>query len=142
MLNVGAVPARKVETQSLWGGHFSLNASLGYQDAKHTEINQYAQATTGPYLPTTPKLKISVGPDVHTKLPNGATIRLGGQYTHTSTNLTHQLCPGSTAWMRDRDIMRVARAQGCQPFSRVSVNMPEVSCLVVRKAVEGRRFSV
>ncbi len=35
-------------------------------------------------MPKTPKLKISLGPDVHTVIANGATIRLGVDYTHTS----------------------------------------------------------
>ncbi len=74
----------EVEVQSLLGSHFSLNGGLGYQDARYTEINQYAQATTGPYLPKTPKLKISLSPDVHTSIANGATLRLGVDYTHTS----------------------------------------------------------
>jgi len=53
-------------------------------DAKYTEVNQFAQATTGSYLPKTPRLKISLSPDVHTRLVNGATIRFGIDYTHTS----------------------------------------------------------
>jgi iron complex outermembrane receptor protein len=74
----------EVEAQSLWGSHFSLNGSVGFQDARYTEINQYAEATTGRYLPKTPKLKIALSPDVHTFLSNGATLRLGVDYTHTS----------------------------------------------------------
>ena len=53
-------------------------------DAKYTEVNQFAAATTGHYLPKTPKLKVSISPDAHTKLPDGATIRFGVDYTHIS----------------------------------------------------------
>jgi iron complex outermembrane receptor protein len=74
----------EVEVQSLLGTHFSLNGNLGYMDAHYTEVNQFAQATTGIELPKTPRLKVSLSPDVHTKLPNGATVRLGADYTHTS----------------------------------------------------------
>jgi iron complex outermembrane receptor protein len=74
----------ETEAQALLGDYFALNGSIGYMDAKYTEVNQFAQATTGPYLPKTPRLKVSLSPDVHTKLPNGATVRLGVDYTHTS----------------------------------------------------------
>jgi iron complex outermembrane receptor protein len=74
----------EVEMQSLLGTHFSLNGNLGYMDAHYTEVNQFAQATTGAELPKTPRLKLSLSPDLHTKLPNGATLRLGVDYTHTS----------------------------------------------------------
>ena len=53
-------------------------------DAKYTEVNEYARATTGPYLPKTPRLKITLSPTAYTRLPNNATLRLGIDYTHTS----------------------------------------------------------
>ena len=74
----------EVEAQSLLGSHFSLNGSVGYMDAKYLEVNKFAQATTGSELPKTPKFKVSLSPDVHEKLGNGATVRLGADYTHTS----------------------------------------------------------
>jgi iron complex outermembrane receptor protein len=74
----------EVEVHSLPTRHLSLDAGLGYMDAKYTEVNYYAQATTGPYLPKTPRLKLSLSPDAHTKLSTGATLRLGVDYTHTS----------------------------------------------------------
>ncbi len=74
----------EVEVQSLLGDNFSLNGSVGYMDAKYTEVNQFAAATTGAELPKTPKLKVSISPDLHTKLASGATIRFGVDYTHTS----------------------------------------------------------
>jgi iron complex outermembrane recepter protein len=75
----------ELEAQSLVGTHFSLNASLGYMDAKYTTISQFAQATTGPVLPKTPKWKASISPEAHAKLANGATLRLGVDYTYTSS---------------------------------------------------------
>jgi iron complex outermembrane receptor protein len=74
----------EIEMQSLLGSNFSLNGSLGYMDAKYTEVSKFAAATTGAYLPKTPKLKVSLSPDAHTRLGNGATVRLGVDFTHTS----------------------------------------------------------
>jgi iron complex outermembrane receptor protein len=74
----------EVEAQSLLGSHFALNGSVGYMDAKYTEVNVFARGTTGSELPKTPKFKVSLSPEVHDKLPNGATVRLGADYTHTS----------------------------------------------------------
>ena len=74
----------ELEIQSRLGAHFSLAGNLGYMDAKYTEVSQFAQATTGPVLPKTPRLKISVSPDVHTTLGNGFTWRFGVDYTHTN----------------------------------------------------------
>jgi iron complex outermembrane receptor protein len=78
------IKGAEIEAQSLLGDHLTLNGGLGYMDAKYTEVNQYAQATTGPYLPKTPRLKVSLSPVAHTRLPNDATLRLGIDYTHTS----------------------------------------------------------
>ena len=74
----------EVEAQSLLGSHFSLNGNLGYMEAKYTEVSKFAVATTGAYLPKTPKLKVSLSPDVHGNLANGATVRFGVDFTHTS----------------------------------------------------------
>jgi iron complex outermembrane receptor protein len=74
----------EIEMQSLLGSNFSLNGSVGYMDAKYTEVSQFAAATTGAYLPKTPKLKVSLSPDAHTRLDNGATLRVGVDFTHTS----------------------------------------------------------
>jgi iron complex outermembrane receptor protein len=74
----------ELEVQSLLNSHFSLSGNIGYLDAKYTEINKYALAYTGSELPKTPRLKFSLSPDVHTNLSNGATLRLGVDYTHTS----------------------------------------------------------
>ena len=74
----------EIEMQSLLGSYFGLNGSLGYMDAKYTEVSQFATATTGAYLPKTPKLKVSLSPEAHTRLGNGAALRLGVDFTHTS----------------------------------------------------------
>jgi iron complex outermembrane recepter protein len=74
----------ELETQALLGSHFSLNGGVGYMDAKYSEVSQFAQATTGPVLPKTPKWKVAISPEAHTTLANGATVRLGVDYTFTS----------------------------------------------------------
>jgi iron complex outermembrane receptor protein len=74
----------EVEMQSRFGPHFTLSGNVGYMQAKYTSIDPLAQATTGPVLPKTPRLKASLSPDVHTTLANGATLRFGVDYTHTS----------------------------------------------------------
>ena len=74
----------EVEAQSILGPHFSLSGNVGYLDAKYTEISTFAQATTGGSLPKTPRLKFTLSPDAHTNLANGATLRLGVDYTHTA----------------------------------------------------------
>ena len=74
----------EVEVQSRFGNHFSVNGSLGYMDAKYTEISAGASGTTGSALPKTPKLKVTISPDLHAKLVNGGTLRFGVDYTHTS----------------------------------------------------------
>jgi iron complex outermembrane receptor protein len=74
----------EVEAQSILGPHFSLSGNVGYLDAKYTEISTFAQATTGSSLPKTPRLKFTLSPDAHTNLSNGATLRLGVDYTHTA----------------------------------------------------------
>jgi iron complex outermembrane receptor protein len=74
----------EIEMQSLLGSNFSLNGSAGYMDARYTEVSKFAAATTGAYLPKTPRLKLSLSPDAHTHLGNGATLRAGVDFTHTS----------------------------------------------------------
>jgi iron complex outermembrane recepter protein len=74
----------EVEAQSILDQHFSLTGNVGYLDAYYTEVSTFAQATTGSSLPKTPRLKFTLSPDAHTSLPNGATLRLGVDYTHTA----------------------------------------------------------
>jgi iron complex outermembrane receptor protein len=78
------IKGAEIELESLLGSHVSLNGNLGYMDAKYTEVNTYAEQTTGRYLPKTPRLKVSLSPDLHTHLANGALLRLGVDFTHTT----------------------------------------------------------
>jgi iron complex outermembrane recepter protein len=73
----------ELEFQSLLGTYFALNGSLGYLDARYTEISPFAVATTGPELPKTPKIKAALSPEAHTRLANGAALRAGVDFTHT-----------------------------------------------------------
>jgi iron complex outermembrane receptor protein len=74
----------ELEMQSRLGEHFSLNGSVGYMDARYTEISVGAASTTGSELPKTPRLKVSISPDLHTALANNSTLRVGIDFTHTS----------------------------------------------------------
>jgi iron complex outermembrane receptor protein len=74
----------EVEAQSILGSHFAMTGNVGYLDAYYTEVSTFAQATTGSSLPKTPRLKFTLSPDAHTSLPNGASVRLGVDYTHTA----------------------------------------------------------
>ncbi|MGA2843214.1 MAG: TonB-dependent receptor [Steroidobacteraceae bacterium] len=74
----------ELEMQSRLGEHFSLNGNVGYMDAKYTEISAGAASSTGSELPKTPRLKVSISPDLHTALANSSTLRFGIDFTHTS----------------------------------------------------------
>jgi iron complex outermembrane receptor protein len=74
----------EIEAQSLITDHFALNGSVGYMNARYTEISQFALATTGPVLPKTPRWKAALSPEVHAKIANQGTLRLGVDYTFTS----------------------------------------------------------
>ena len=74
----------ELQTQSRLGQHFTLAGNLGYMDAYYRSINPAAAPFTGSELPKTPRLKISLSPDVHTVLANGATLRAAVDYSHTS----------------------------------------------------------
>jgi iron complex outermembrane receptor protein len=74
----------EIETQSRLGEHFGLSGNFGYMDAYYNSINSAAAAFTGGALPKTPRLKLSVSPDVHSTLGSGATLRLAAAYSYTS----------------------------------------------------------
>ena len=74
----------ELEVQSLVTDHFTLNGSVGYMDARYTQVSQFALATTGPVLPKTPRWKAALSPEVHTRIANQGTLRLGVAYTFTS----------------------------------------------------------
>jgi outer membrane receptor protein involved in Fe transport len=65
----------ELELAWLFGRHLSFNGEAGYMDARYLKVNPFASQTTGPYLPKTPRLKLSLSPDVPTRLWNGATVR-------------------------------------------------------------------
>jgi iron complex outermembrane recepter protein len=79
-----AIKGLELEVQSIVTNHFSLSSSLGYMDAYYTSISPFAVATTGPVLPKTPRWKVALSPDVHTRIANGGTLRAGVDYTFTS----------------------------------------------------------
>jgi iron complex outermembrane receptor protein len=79
------IKGAELELQSRFSEHFSLNANVGYMDAKYTSIKAGAQNTTGSELPKTPKLKYSVNPEFHMNLASGKKLRLGVDFTHTDS---------------------------------------------------------
>ena len=80
-----AIKGFELEVQSIVNDHFSVSSSVGYIDAYYTQISPFAISTTGPVLPKTPRWKAAFSPDVHTKIGSGGTLRLGVDYTFTST---------------------------------------------------------
>jgi outer membrane receptor protein involved in Fe transport len=75
---------------------FTINASLGYIDAKYTSVLPGVLAVSGPNafqagtfdgadLPKTPKWKLNVSPRYQADLPNGATLVVLGDWTHASS---------------------------------------------------------
>ncbi len=84
--NAGNATIRGFELQSQGrlGEHFALTGNVGFMDAYYTSINPAAQAFTGSELPKTPRWKVSVSPDAHTALSNGAVVRLTADFSHTS----------------------------------------------------------
>ena len=53
-------------------------------DAYYRTVNPAAAPFTGSDLPKTPRLKVSLSPDAHTIIANGATLRFMVDYSHTS----------------------------------------------------------
>jgi iron complex outermembrane recepter protein len=74
----------ELQLQSLIGSHFAINANMGFMDAYYTSILPGARASTGAELPKTPKWKTSIGPEWHTAVGDGKTLRIGADYTFTS----------------------------------------------------------
>jgi iron complex outermembrane receptor protein len=96
--NAGNADIKGAEFEGTWivGGGFSLGATAGYMDAYYTYLApgiNSGQSCAQPYeacitldsrLPKTPKVKYSVSPAYKAPLPNGASLRLGMDFTHTS----------------------------------------------------------
>jgi iron complex outermembrane receptor protein len=74
----------ELQTQAVANRYLALVTNVGYMDAGYTYINPAAAATTGPVLPKTPRWKVGVGPEFHSGLSNGATVRVGANYTYTT----------------------------------------------------------
>ncbi|HEY1725242.1 MAG TPA: TonB-dependent receptor [Steroidobacteraceae bacterium] len=74
----------ELQTQSRLTEHFDLTANAGYMDAYYRTVNAAAVAFTGSELPKTPRWKISVSPEAHATIVDGATVRVAAGFTHTS----------------------------------------------------------
>ncbi|HEY3730524.1 MAG TPA: TonB-dependent receptor [Steroidobacteraceae bacterium] len=84
--NAGNATIKGFELQTQWrlAEHFDLTGNVGYMDAYYRTINPAAVAFTGSELPKTPRWKVSISPDAHTTIADGATLRVTGGFTHTS----------------------------------------------------------
>jgi iron complex outermembrane receptor protein len=103
--NAGDADIFGAELDGRWliGGGVSLAGTAGYIDAYYTSLApglNYGQACVQPYqpcinigskLPKTPKWKFSLSPEYLAPLPNGAALRFGIDYTHTSTMFNDSL---------------------------------------------------
>jgi iron complex outermembrane receptor protein len=94
----------EVELQSVFDNGLGLDVSAGYMDAKYTKLEPCLQyincdpAQGSAYdtvfggfikgvtkLPKTPKYKVTVSPSYEFNLPNGSTVLLLADYTHTAS---------------------------------------------------------
>jgi iron complex outermembrane receptor protein len=96
--NAGDADIKGAELEATWivGGGFSLAATGGFIDAYYTFLAPGINAgqscvqpfqgciTTSSLLPKTPRWKYSVSPTYKAGLPNGGSLRLGIDFTHTS----------------------------------------------------------
>jgi iron complex outermembrane receptor protein len=96
--NAGDADIKGAELEATWiiGNGFSLAATGGYIDAYYTFLAPGINAgqsciqpfqgciTLNSQLPKTPKWKYSVSPTYKAGLPNGASLRFGLDFTHTS----------------------------------------------------------
>ena len=79
----------EAEAEAILGGGLSLQANIGYTDAKYTSINPgVADAgvviTTAMKLPKTPKVKFFLGPQYVFDFSGGGALQFNLDYTHTS----------------------------------------------------------
>jgi iron complex outermembrane receptor protein len=96
--NAGDADIKGAELEATWiiGHGFSLAATGAFTDAYYTFLAPGINAgqscvqpfqgciTTSSLLPKTPRWKYSVSPTYKTGLPNGASLRFGVDFTHTS----------------------------------------------------------
>jgi len=97
--NAGDADIKGAELEATWivGGGFSLSATGGFIDAYYTYLApgiNSGQSCVQPFeacitmssqLPKTPRWKYSVSPTYKLGLPNGASLRFGMDFSHTST---------------------------------------------------------
>jgi iron complex outermembrane receptor protein len=96
--NAGDADIKGAELEANWiiGGGFSLAATGGFIDAYYTFLAPGINAgqscvqpfqacvTMSSLLPKTPRWKYSLSPTYKTGLPNGGSVRLGLDFTHTA----------------------------------------------------------
>jgi iron complex outermembrane recepter protein len=95
--NVGSARIRGVEIEMVAkpASILTINASVGYTDAKYTSLDPAVQVTSAPTsfqagalvggpLPKTPKWKVNIGPRIDLPLSGGGTLSLLGDFTYTS----------------------------------------------------------
>jgi iron complex outermembrane receptor protein len=96
--NAGDADIKGAELEATWivGGGFSLAATAGFIDAYYTFLAPGINAgqscvqpfqaciTMSSLLPKTPRWKYSLSPTYRAGLPNGASLRFGIDFTHTS----------------------------------------------------------
>jgi iron complex outermembrane receptor protein len=78
------IKGAELELQSRLDEHFAINANAGFLDAYYTKILPGAAPFTGSQLPKTPKWKTVLGPEWHTHVIDGATVRVNANYTFTT----------------------------------------------------------
>jgi iron complex outermembrane receptor protein len=96
--NAGDADIKGAEIEATWiiGGGLSLAATGGFMNAYYTYLAPGINAgqscvqpfeaciTTASLLPKTPRWKYSVSPTYRAPLPNGGSVRLGVDFSHTS----------------------------------------------------------
>jgi iron complex outermembrane receptor protein len=96
--NAGDADIKGAELEATWiiGDGFSLAATGGFMDAYYTYLAPGINAgqscvqpyqaciTTSSLLPKTPRWKYSLSPNYRVGLPNGGSLRLSVDFTHTS----------------------------------------------------------
>lgn len=92
ILNAGnaTIYGGELEYQALLTDNFSVNASVGYQNASYDKVTPGAGSngiliTTATPLPKTPEWKLNISPEYRVPLDNDATLRFNLDYTFTSS---------------------------------------------------------
>lgn len=63
----------------------TVAGGVSYLTAKYTRVEPNAEITTDTKLPKAPKWKFFISPSYEAKLANGGTLRIGADYTHTTS---------------------------------------------------------